>query len=647
MVPISRRRFLVAGGITAAAGCLSNSPNQRSDDDTTTEDETTSDADGGLPEGLADALGLLPAAVDDEDPHRVAAISPEADGQYGENVTEEFGLDPSTVDYGVAATYGDRTGTLIAFTGSYDPAEASANDQGTSATIDGRFVVAVHYGDGTGWDGGLDATRNAADGSVESLADRDSITTALELFDDEPLVAVNPQPETDQDLDHWEAVDLGSVDAIATASTEVGERTRRITTAVVYEDESTVDLDAIRTMAEDRWDDGVQERTIEQDGRSGVATVVYERPPRPDREASPDAHFRVEYDDEAGEATVTHRGSEPVDAETLTVRVDGERADAQFADEYDTVGEGDSIALDTDPFSHVRVRWDDPDDEDTFDRLVDRIAFDRSVFKAEYDADASTVTITYAGERPADTDRLELNRRRNDGDRERRPDETPLAAYHETLTAGDRIVVEDVTPGDRVSVSVTVETENGAFGTSVLSVAARPPGHFSTEREDGTTRIAYAGHAGHAIADASVDEYAVLVDGEPAATQFADEYDELSDGDAIELDADPGATVAVEWTAAGETVEITSGRVLPEASFTFDRRDDGRLEVSHGGGEPVDAGRLTVDFHGRTDADPVGWGQAGTAVEPGDSITVEVPEDVRYVVVRYADRGIAHTEIED
>ncbi|NHN47529.1 hypothetical protein G9464_07960 [Halostella sp. JP-L12] len=652
MVPISRRRLLVAGGITAAAGCLSTAPDERSNgtDDPTTDNETTTDEDSGLPDALVEALGVLPAEVDGERPSRVVVISPDPDEQYGESVADQFGLDPSSVDYGVSATYDEQSASIVAFSGSYDPADASVEDDLATGTVDGQLVAAMGYDDGEQWTGGIDAARSAAEGSTASLADSDRIATVVEPVVDEQLVRVITRFDGERSYRRWESLDADAVDAVAVASTELGERTSRQTFVALFSDESSVDAETLRTAVENNWGEGIQERSVETDGRRGVVTITYEQPPQPDRDASPDAHFDIEYDDGAAEATVTHRSGESVGAEELTVKVDGEPTDAQFADEYDTVEAGDAITVAADPFSHVRVRWEDPEDEETFDHLADRIAYDRSSFETAYAVDAERVTITYTGDQPADTDRLEVDHRRDvrDDDAYERPEETPVSEYHETLTAGDEIVVEGVTPGDRVSISCTVEVGNGAYGTSVVSVAARPSGYFAVERENGETSLVYAGDAGHAAIDASVDEYRVLVDGEPAATQFADRYDELSEGDAIDLDADLGAEVTVEWVGADERMEVTSQVVTPDVSFAFDTLDDGRVEITHDGGEPVDAGDLTVTFHGDGPSeDTVAWGESGETVEEGDSITVEVPDDARYVIVQHGDRGLDGERLED
>ena len=52
----------------------------------------------------------------------------------------------------------------------------------------------------------------------------------------------------------------------------------------------------------------------------------------------------------------------------------------------------------------------------------------------------------------------------------------------------------------------------------------------------------------------------LVAGGITAAAGCTSSAPERRSDDATELDADPGATVAVEWTAAGETAEVTSGR---------------------------------------------------------------------------------------
>jgi hypothetical protein len=647
MVPTDRRSLLVAGGITLAAGCLSTVDDDRAADDTdsTTTDDSESD-DEALPTDVVSALEPLPTAVEGTEATRVFVLSPREDGQYGTSLADQFGLDPSDVDRAAAAAYGDRSGHVLCIVGSFDASSIDSPDGTASTTIDGRFVGAQDSRDDEGWDAGLDAAEAAAADPDASVSSDESVTELLDPVVDEQYVRVFRQFSAEDRGRFSESLDADSIEASAIATTRIEERTRRITAVVLFEDESAVDADALRSMVEENWGDGVEERSVELDGRRGVARVVYERPPRPDREASPDARFRVEYDDETGDATVRHSGEEAVDAATLTVKLDGEEASAQFADEYDTVEPGDEMTLSADPFSHVRIRWDDPDDEETFDYLGDHIVHDEETFEATYDADTSQLTITYTGEQAADTDHLELQRRSRDGDTHE-TEETPLSEYHETLTTGDEIVVEDVSVGDWVTIMASVTDGNRGFGTSVFTFSVRPPGHLRVERENGSTYIVYHGDSRHSVLEADVEDYRVQVDGEPASTQFDDAYDELSEGDRIELDADVGSDVRVEWTGGDEAIEVLSQTVIPDLSVTIERAGEGQVEITHDGGEPVDAGRLTVAFPTLSEDDAVTWGESGSQVEEGDSITVDVPEDARYVVVRYDERPFAGRDLEE
>ncbi len=646
MVPTNRRSLLVAGGFTLAAGCLSRADDTRSMDETTTTDGQDGENES-LPDGLVTALGAVPSAIEGNEATRVYVLSPEEEGRYGAGLSEQYGLGLSDIDRAVAATYGDRDGQIVCLAGSFSSSDIDAPDNTASTTTDGRHISARGLTDGGAWDAGLDAARAAAKGSIENLSEDESVTAVLKPLTDEQYVRVFRGDSDENRAGLADSLDADSVDATAYATTQIEERTRRITTVVLFDDESSVDESKLQSMVDDNWGDGVEEQSIEQDGRRGVVTVVYERPPRPDYEASPDARLWVKYDDETGEATLRHRGDEAVDASTLTIEVEGEEAPVQFEDEYDTVENGDEITVTAAPFSHVRVRWEDPDDEETFDYLAREIVHDRSAFEPDYDPDTSELTITYTGEQQADTEGLELQHRSRDDRRSSENDEVPLSEYHETLTTGDEIVIEDVTLNDWVSVMATVTEGNSSYGTSVFSFHVRPPGYFYVRREDQTTYLVYGGDHGRSAIESDIGKYQVLVDDERASTQFGETYDELSEGDRIELDADIGSEVSVEWTGSSETVEMTRQTVLPDVSVELERVDGDKVEVTHDGGEPVDAGKISVAFPTQSGENAVNWGESGTTVEEGDSITVDIPDDARYVIVRYGSRTFTGRNVDD
>ncbi|WP_121822301.1 hypothetical protein [Halostella salina] len=657
MVPISRRKLLAASGIAAVSGCMSTAPDDRAADDTDTDTDTetettttTEETDPSLPEGLLRALEPLPATVDGDSPTRVTITNQSTDEErigYPANVAGQFGLDRSAVERTATATYSDGN-AVICITGSFDAGAVDASDEVASTVADGRLVAArtpSEQGGYAAWAAGLDAAETAMESDDAGLSDGDNVAAVLSPIADRVWINYLPAfpPESANSLP--DEFDTETIESAAFASSRVAERTRRISYVFLFEDESAVDTAALEALVDETWgDETLSERSVERDGRRGIASVVYERPPQPNREASPDARFRVEYDAEAGEAALTHTG-ESVPADTLTVLVDGEPAATQWADQYDTVTEEDVLTLSVDPFTHVRVRWDDPEEDEVFDYLGNEVAASPELFEASFDRSAERLTLTYRGDQPADAEPLSVHHRSAEpGGESSDRREIAVSERHDRLSAGDEIVVDDFSMGDRAHLVVEVEGDNWSMSSSFYHFSASPPGRFSVVREDGTTHLVYYGQGHDPVVAADVNDFRVLVDGEPAATQWADRYDELAEEDRLELAAEPGDTVTVEWTGGDDPVTVAENTVAPEFELSVEETDDGKLTLTHAGGEPVAAGKLTVRFHGGS-GDPVAWGEQGETVAPGDSTTVDAPEDARYVVVLYDGDHIAHAEL--
>ncbi|WP_135819737.1 hypothetical protein [Halostella litorea] len=638
---------------------MSTAPDDRAADDTDTDTETdtettttTEEDDPSLPDDVLRAIEPLPATVDGDSPDRVVISSPSGDAArigYPRDLADQFGLGPSDIDRSASAVFGGRN--VSCFVGSFDAGAVEAPENVAVTTDDGRIVAARATNDDgshSAWTAGMDAAEAAMDSDDAGLAAADGVEAVLSPVVDETWANYLPVLPDDSGNSLPEELDTDTVEAAAFGSSRVAERTRRYTYVFLFEDESAVDTAALESLVDGTWsDENLSERSVERDGRRGIASVVYERPPQPDREASPDARFHVEYDVEASEATLVHSG-EDVPADTLTVLVEGESTATQWTDQYDTVTEGDELSLSVDPFTLVRVRWDDPEDEETFDYLGNEITTAPGLFEASFDRSAERATITYRGEQPADAEALSVRHRSgepNGESTERR--EIPVSERHDRLTKGDEIVVDGFTMGDRLHVVCEVEGDNWSMASSVFHFSASPPGHFTVVREDGTTELVYYGQHDNAVAEAAVGDFRVLINGDPAPTQWTDEYDELVDEERLELSAEPGDTVTVEWTGGEEPVTVSEDLVVPEFELSVAETDDGRLKLTHGGGEAVDAGKLTIRF-APSDSDTTTWGGSGTTVEPGDSTTVDAPAETRYVLIKYGDSDyhVAHAELE-
>lgn len=76
-----------------------------------------------------------------------------------------------------------------------------------------------------------------------------------------------------------------------------------------------------------------------------------------DYELRPLIAWNFDYDD-AGGLTITHRAGDGADAEALTIEdASSSPLDTQFADEYDSVGPGDSLTVSVGPGTNVRIMW--------------------------------------------------------------------------------------------------------------------------------------------------------------------------------------------------------------------------------------------------------------------------------------------------
>lgn len=90
--------------------------------------------------------------------------------------------------------------------------------------------------------------------------------------------------------------------------------------------------------------------TVDTDGRLATVVQQYDRGTYPDASTDyewPQITWGIDHHEDAEEVTIHHEAGESVDAELLAVEYGpDEPADAQFADEYDTVEPGDDLVLD-------------------------------------------------------------------------------------------------------------------------------------------------------------------------------------------------------------------------------------------------------------------------------------------------------------
>jgi len=371
----------------------------------------------------------------------------------------------------------------------------------------------------------------------------------------------------------------------------------------------------------------------------GSAVVVeWTEPDEPvvvaEQTIEPRMHLSVEYDDSDGTVAIAADHSDEVDAEALELLVDGEPADTQPGDEYDTFGAGDELTATAPPFVPVELRWTGGDE----DRPLDGGVTGRGLFGADYDPDAGTIDLVYLGAQEADPERLVVEQHGGRRDADEKPSQ-PFAEAHDTLTQGDSVTIEDVAPEDRLWVRLADGDVHRAGHRPLFRVTPMPRHAFRIEQRDGETVAVYTGRI-----DRDADEFRVLLDGVPADTQPADVHDTLGEGDELALGSLPTETeVVIEWTAPDEPTEVASHVVEPDAAFDVEYDAEAEeIAIEHAGGDELDAEEVGVYAEPITD-DLVPWDGDDTVSE-GDVMRIDATEQPEMLVVVYRRRAVLHEE---
>ncbi|WP_237561588.1 hypothetical protein [Halorubrum halophilum] len=380
-----------------------------------------------------------------------------------------------------------------------------------------------------------------------------------------------------------------------------------------------------------------------------TVAVEWREPDEPtviaEEEVVPNTRASMEYDPDAGEITVQHRSGRALPASELELQAGRTPTDVQPADELDEFGPDDSFSAPVPPLSRVRLVWTGGDR----DHHLGGATTAGDAVAATYDVDAEAMTIEYVGEQPADPDRLRVSVNGADGSRGRERDQEPaFAVEHDELTAGDTITVDDVGLDETVIVSVHTEFENGSATSSVAHFSGTPRRGFVVDDGDddeaSATTLRYVGEVRR-----DADAFRVLIDGEPAPDQPADETDRLTGGETLSLgDLSAGTTVAVEWTAGGETRTVTEHVIPPQATFevAYEPADDaegGVVTVSHVGGDTLDADRVDVVVEPATEGLRP-WDPDADEVAAGDEMSVTVDTRPEMAVVVFNESEALHRE---
>lgn len=349
----------------------------------------------------------------------------------------------------------------------------------------------------------------------------------------------------------------------------------------------------------------------ERDGASGsLSTTVY--------------HFRARIPGEFslqtdGTATLTYHGRETRDPANFRVTVDSTELATGFADEYDTLEREDTLSIDAEAGDEVVVEWiGEGGPAVTFSEYVQPpVSFGLTrttdgfelVYRSDgtYDADAFAVR----------TDSGEFD--------------PVFADDYDTLEDGDSVPVELDGTG---TVHVYWMELDEPTTLSWLHL------HDMLQFELEGSSLVFSGQGKW-----PAEEFEVTVDGE-AVSGFTGP---LTDGDSIDLRAETGATVEVDWTGSEEPTTVFSETVHPPFEFTFEHDEaDETLSITSNTPAELDPGELFVVVHADETAEyPDAWTDAYDVVEDGDTITLDVPSEVWHAAVEHeswhvsADKGLA------
>ncbi|ELZ47426.1 hypothetical protein C463_02666 [Halorubrum californiense DSM 19288] len=431
-------------------------------------------------------------------------------------------------------------------------------------------------------------------------------------------------------------------------------------TTVRYDDEESRPADAFVTLVDgeptdaqfaDEYDtlSGDEELVLGELPLGSTVAVEWRKPDEPvvvaEHEVVPNTRASIEYDPDAGEITVQHARGRTLPASALELQVGRSPADVQPEDELDEFGPDASFTAPVRPLSRVRLVWTGGDREHHLGGTTTA----RDAVAAAYDDDAEAMTIEYVGEQPADPDRLRVSVNGAGDFRGEDDQESAFAAEHDELTTGDTITVDDVGLDDTVVVSVHTEFENGSATSSVAHFSGAPRHGFMVDRggrggDESETTLRYVGDVRR-----DADAFRVLIDGEPAPTQPADETDRLTDGETLSLgDPAAGATITVEWTAGDETRTVLEHVIPPEATFevAYESADDGEgglVTFTHAGGDALDADRVDVVVEPATDGLRP-WDDDADEVTAGDETSVTIDSEPEMAVVVFNESEVLHRE---
>jgi len=246
--------------------------------------------------------------------------------------------------------------------------------------------------------------RDAFEGEYDSDADTLTITYTEEFEADATKFSLRrggsgPEDDGETDLESLVGERLTAGDSITVEDVGYGDRIE-------------ITLTVERSRADEAY---------------GVTTSVFVFVPEPPG--------RFEFVLEDGTATITYRGDERRPAENYRIGFAGEDepASVQFADRYDRLTDGDSVAVDVAVGDRIVVEW--VGDDRPF-RVDEYAVTPDATFEIDYEEGAEELTITHAGGDPIDPERLRVEVLGASVE-----DRTPWVEPYDTVEPDDAVVL--------------------------------------------------------------------------------------------------------------------------------------------------------------------------------------------------------------
>ncbi|WP_340101836.1 hypothetical protein [Salinibaculum salinum] len=356
----------------------------------------------------------------------------------------------------------------------------------------------------------------------------------------------------------------------------------------------------------------------------------------------PHGYVEMSYDDAKGTVDLQYREGPALNAENLSVTIDGEPASTQPNDDYQQYEPEDKLTVEAPPFSFVEMVWEREGESHEIGRTV---TGEESI-EASYNPDKGNVEFAYVGQQPAKPERIDVVRGSTHQSRDG-SEPTAFEMEHDTLTEGDSIQITSVDVDERLSV---VLTEDDQGHRTLLGFTPQPQWGFSFDERDGKIVALYRGRS---TRDAS--SFRILVDGEESDLQPDDVHDRLEHGAEVNLgEFAAGTTLTVEWVVPEQPYEVRTHTVTPDVDFAFDLdAETGTMTIEHDGGDAVAADELTIAVHGGSEGrQRNAWTQSGSRVTEGDSVSVDIGTETDnsreiHVAVLYKNRrALDHGELE-